>query len=62
MLFAITQKEKREQENELEDSEERDALLSKATFLLSGFTVLIDIFIQNYYFLYSDTTVFNTRS
>lgn len=31
---------------------ERDGLLSKATFLLSEFTVLIDIFIQNYSFFY----------
>lgn len=30
----------------------RDGLLGKATFLLSEFTVLIDIFIQNYSFFY----------
>lgn len=49
-FFAITQKEEREQENELEEDGERDGLLSRATFLLSEFTVLIDIFIQNYSF------------
>lgn len=49
-VFAITQKEEREQENELEEDGERDGLLSRATFLLSEFTVLIDIFIQNYSF------------
>lgn len=49
-VFAITQKEEREQENELEEDGERAGLLSRATFLLSEFTVLIDIFIQNYSF------------
>lgn len=49
-VFAITQKEEREQENELEEDGERAGLLSRATFLLSKFTVLIDIFIQNYSF------------
>lgn len=34
---------------------ERDGLLSKATFLLSEFTVLIDIFSKITHFLYSDT-------
>lgn len=62
-VFAVTQKEEREQENELEEDGKRDGLLSKATFFLSEFTVLIDIFIQNYsFFLYSDTRVFNTTS
>lgn len=46
----MTQKEEREQENEIEEDGERDGLLSKATFLLSEFAVLIDIFTQNYSF------------